>query len=392
MYVLNALLIIGLLTWLSLGILHAWSASTITMLRPGRDEDAPAALPKVSVILAARDEEAALPATLDSLLKLDYPDYEVILVDDDSTDHTGTIADEYAQRTALDRLKVIHNRERPAGWTGKVYALHLAACAAQGEWLLATDADVVHHPQTLGRAVSLARRRGLDLLSLVPHIELESFWERVVLPLFSFGIASYYPFFLINNPRFRRAAAVGAFILMRRKELGSLGGYAQINSTVIDDLRLAELFKWNGRRIYLAATRGLLRTRMYENCREVWEGLCRTSFEGLGFSVARVLAVLVLIMVADILPWATVLTLAFRDVWAGHSLLADSILRLAFSTCLTSALVYLPFLIVLRVSPLYVFTLPLGAAFYAGVAVDSMLVSIFRAGVRWKGRHYPPPV
>jgi hypothetical protein len=97
-------------------------------------------------------------------------------------------------------------------------------------------------------------------------------------------------------------------------------------------------------------------------------------------------------MVADILPWATVLTLAFRDVWAGHSLLADSILRLAFSTCLTSALVYLPFLIVLRVSPLYVFTLPLGAAFYAGVAVDSMLVSIFRAGVRWKGRHYPPPV
>ena len=392
MYVLNVLLIIGLLTWLSLGILHAWSASTITVLRPGRAEDTPAALPQVSVILAARNEEAALPATLDSLLELDYPGYEVILVDDDSTDRTGTIADEYAQRTALERLKVIHNRERPAGWTGKVYALHLAACAAQGEWLLATDADVVHHPQTLRRSVSLALRRGVDLLSLAPHIESASFWERVVLPFFSFGIASRYPLFLVNNPRCRRALAVGGFILMRRRELESLGGYAQINSTVIDDLRLAELFKWNGRRIYLAATRSLLRTRMYENCREVWEGLCRTAFEGMGFSVVKVLAILALILVADILPWAAALTLALRDFWAGHSLMADSTLLLASSACLTSALVYLPFLIVLRVSPRYVFTIPLAAAFCAGVAVDSMLASIFRSGVRWKGRHYPPPV
>jgi hypothetical protein len=179
---------------------------------------------------------------------------------------------------------------------------------------------------------------------------------------------------------------------MRRKELGSLGGYAQINSAVIDDLRLAELFKWNGRRIYLAATRGLLRTRMYKNCREVWEGLCRTSFEGMGFSVVRVLAVMALIIVADILPWATALTFALRDVWAGHALLADSTSRLALATCLTSGLVYLPFLLLMRVSPLYVFTLPLAAAFYAGVMVDSMLASIFGAGVRWKGRHYQPPV
>jgi chlorobactene glucosyltransferase len=392
MCVLNVLLIIGLLTWILLGILHARSACGLTVLRPGKDENPPTALPKVSVILAARNEEAALPATLDSLLELDYPDYEIILVDDDSTDRTGTIADEYAQRTALDRLKVIHHRERPAGWTGKVYALHLAACAAQGEWLLATDADVVHHPQALRLAMSLARRRGLDMLSLVPQIEAGSFWERVVLPLFALAIASGYPLVLANNPRFRRATAVGAFILMRRRELESLGGYARIKGTVIDDLRLAELFKRNGRKFYLAASRGLLRTRMYQNCREVWEGLRRTAFEAMGFSVVRVLAALALILVAAVLPWATTLALAFRDVWAGHPLLADSILWLAFSTCLTSALVYLPFLIIMRVSPLYVFTLPLGAAFYAGVAADSMLVSIFRAGVRWKDRHYPPPV
>jgi hypothetical protein len=179
---------------------------------------------------------------------------------------------------------------------------------------------------------------------------------------------------------------------MRRKELETLGGYTQIRSTVIEDLRLAELFKWNGRRMYLAATRGLLQTRMYENVREVWEGLCRTSFEGLRFSVARVFAALVLLLVADILPWATALTLAGRALGSGHALGADLTFRLALATCLTSALVYLPFLIVLRVPPQYVFTIPLAAAFYGGVAVDSMLASIFRSGVRWKGRHYPPPV
>ena len=392
MLILNLLLLLGLLTWLSLGILHVWNACALTVLHPGQDIQTSTALPRVSIILAARNEEEALPATLDSLLKLDYPDYEVILVDDASTDRTGTIAEEYAQRTAAGRLKVIHNQGRPDGWTGKVHAMHLAARAAQGEWLLATDADVVHHPQALLRAMSLALRRGLDFLTLVPQIEVGSFWERVGLPLFSFAIASYYPLFLVNNPRCHRALGVGAFILMRRRELEALGGYAQIKGTVIDDLRIAELFKFNGRRTCLAATWGLLRTRMYGNGQEVWEGLCRTSFEAMGFSVTKVLAAVVLIVIFDILPWLTVLALAWRGVWPGHSLLPPSTMALALSTCLLSALVYLPFLLVLRVSPVYVFTLPLAAAFYAGVALDSMLASVFRSGVRWKGRDYPPPV
>jgi hopene-associated glycosyltransferase HpnB len=391
MGVLNVLLIIGLLTWIFLGVLHAWSAFSITVLSPGTTEETPAALPRVSVIVAARDEEEALPATLDSLLKLDYPDYEIILVDDASTDRTGIIAEEYA-RTAGGRLKVLHIQKPPAGWTGKVHALHLAARAAQGKWLLATDADVVHHPQSLARGITLAGRRGLDLLSLVPQIEVGSFWEKVVLPLFSLGIASRYPLPVVNNPRCRGTTAVGAFILMRRQELESLGGYAQIKGTVIDDLRLAELFKRNGRRTYLAVTRGLLRTRMYRNGHEVWEGLCRTSFEGLNFSVARVLTALALMIVVDILPWGVALSLVGRDAWAGQSLWAGATALLAFSTCLVSALVYLPFLLVLRLSPLYVFTLPLAAAFYAGVMLDSMLASIFRSGVRWKGRRCPPAV
>ena len=392
MLILNLLLILGLLTWLLLGILQARNAIGLTVLDPGQEKETPAPRPSVSIILAARNEEESLPATLDSLLKLEYPDYEIILVDDASTDRTGAIADEYARRTAAGRLRVIHNQERPAGWTGKVHALHLAARVARGEWLLATDGDVVHHPQALARGMSLALRRGLDFLTLVPQIEVGSFWEKVVLPLFAFVIASSYPLFLANNPRCRRALGVGAFILMRRRELEALGGYAHIKSTVIDDLRLAELFKFNGRRTYLALTWGLLRTRMYKTGREVWEGLRRTSFEAMGFSIAKVLGIVVVITILDVLPWLTVLVLAGRSVWPGASPLLTSTMLLALSTCLLSALVYLPYLLIMRVSPPYVFTLPLAAAFYAGVALDSMISSVFRSGVRWKGRDYPPPV
>jgi hopene-associated glycosyltransferase HpnB len=391
MLVLNLLLAFGVMTWLLLAIVHGWSARCTVVLRPGQAQQT-GAFPSVSIILAARNEEAALPATLDSLLKLEYPDYEIILVDDASTDRTGAIAEEYARGAAPGRLRVIHNQARPADWTGKVHALHLAAQVARGEWLLATDADVVHHPQALAQGMSLALRRELDFLTLVPQVEVGSFWEKVVLPLFAFVIASSYPLILANNPRCRRALGVGAFILMRRRELEALGGYARIKSSVIDDLRLAELFKFNGRRTYLAATWGLLRTRMYRNGREVWEGLRRTSFEATGFSIAKALALVVGIAILNVLPWLTVLVLAGRSLGPGHAPLPTPTMLLALATCLLGALVYLPYLLMMRISPLYVFALPLAAGFYAGVTLDSMVSSVFRSGVRWKGRHYLPPV
>jgi hopene-associated glycosyltransferase HpnB len=390
MFVLNFLLALGLLAWLLLAILHAGNAIGLTLLDAGQPAVAPAALPKVSIILAARNEEDALPAALDSLLNLAYPDYEIVLVDDDSTDRTGAIADAYARRSA-GRLTVIHKHARPADWSGKVHALHTAAQKSQGEWLLATDADVVHHPQALARGMALALGRRLDLLSLAPQIEMSSFWECAVLPLFALGIASAYPVFLVNCSRFRRATAVGAFILLRRRELESLGGYAQIKGTVIDDLRLAQLFKDNGRRICLAATRGLLRTRMYRSAGEVWEGLRRTAFEAMGFSVLKVLAALALIFVTGILPWLTVLAATGRGIGPAWAPPLHPTLLLAFAACGMNALVYLPFLLILRVSPLYVFTFPLAAVFYTGVTLDSMVSSLFRTGVRWKGRDYPPP-
>ncbi len=129
------------------------------MLRANRAAKPRAAAPKTSIIAAARNEEETLPTALNSLLTLDYPDYEVILVNDDSTDRTGLIAEDWTRRLeSRGRLKVIHNHELPPGWTGKVHALNLAARAATGEWILTTDADVVFHPALLRLALACALR------------------------------------------------------------------------------------------------------------------------------------------------------------------------------------------------------------------------------------------
>jgi len=392
MVILETLLGASVVLWLGLAIFWFWSARGATILRP---DDTSARLhpwPKVSIIVPARNEAEVLPAALASLLRLEYPDYEVIVVDDVSTDGTGRIADEWAASPeARGRLRVIHNREVASGWSGKVHALSLAARAVTGEWILATDADVAFHPVVLRVAMSLASQKNAQLLSLTPQMEFVGFWESVVLPAFTLLIFTLYPLRLVNRPDFPRAIASGAFILMRRQDFEALGGYEPIKNAVIEDVRIAEHFKRHGRRIFLALGGGLLRTRMYSSVGEMWEGLSRSAFEGTGFSVAKIFVGVTVGAVSCVLPWAAALVLLSRGAFQGLVLRGDVALGLAVVACVESILIYLPVFLLLRVPVVYAFTLPLAALFYSGVALNSMLKSVFGGGVTWKGRHYRPP-
>jgi chlorobactene glucosyltransferase len=379
--------------WCGLGAFTFWSLRGATILRANQPASPLESSPKVSIIVAARNEEDALPAALESMLALDYPDYEIVLVDDDSRDRTGAIADEWAAKpSAKGRLKIIHNRTLPPGWSGKVHALHLAANAASGEWVLATDADIVFHPSTLRVAMSSALEHGAHFLSIVPEFEFGSFWEKVVLPAFTFLISSLFPLRLVNDPQSSRAIAAGAFILMKREDLNALGGYARLKKVVIEDLRLAQLFKRNGRRIYFAASRGLFHTRMYSSGREMFEGLSRSAFEGTSFSVPKVLGGVLLGNLLAVLPWVALITRMVRDSRLMGPALHDPSLFVALLACAVASLVYLPFILHLRVPVPYVFALPLAALFYSCVSVNSALASIVGRGVPWKGRHYRAPV
>ncbi|MGC9996593.1 MAG: glycosyltransferase family 2 protein [Terriglobia bacterium] len=381
------------LLWCVLGVRIVRSLRSTTVLRANQPSSPLESFPRVSIIVAARNEEEALPAALESLLALDYPDFEVVLVDDDSQDHTGAIADEWASKPAArGRLKVLHNKTLPPRWHGKVHALHLASSAVSGEWILATDADMVLHPSVLSVAVSFALERGVQFLSIIPELEFGSFWEKVVLPGFSFLITALFPVHLVNDPASPRALAAGAFILMKRHDLVALGGYARLRNVLIEDLRMAELFKRHGRRIYLAASRGLLHTRMYTSGAEMFLGLSRIAFEGSGYSIPKTLGAMFLANLLAVFPWVALITRVLADWKLDRAELHDPFLLVAVVACLIASLVYLPFILHSRIPPLYVLTLPLAALFYSCVSVYSILTSRIGRGVSWKDRRYRAPV
>ena len=378
--------------WLGLGIFLYWNFLGTPQLSADDPLPVLSDAPRVSIIVAARNEEEALPAALESFLKLDYPDYEVILVDDDSTDDTGAIADEWVARPeGRGKLRVIHNRELPAGWRGKVHALYLAERAATSEWLLATDADVVFHPTILRRAVALAGERKVQLLSMAPEFEMATFAEKAVLPAFSILLATLYPSRLVNDPSSRRAIAAGAFLLMQGAEFDALGGYATLKNTVIEDLRVAELFKHSGRRIGLAMTRGLFRTRMYHGWREMFEGLSRSAFEGTGYSLLKVLGGVVGGNTVAVLPWVVTGWLLGRSAWLGVPLFQEPTLLAALAACAASVLTYSFVIKHLRLAIGYAFLLPVASLFYSCVVVNSAFSTLFGPGVAWKGRNYRKP-
>lgn len=392
MHIFQIFLVVVVLLWFALGALLFWSSRTVKTLRPETELPVPRSLPRVSIILAARNEEDVLHVALDSLLSLEYPSYEIILVDDDSHDRTGEIAEEYAGRLqAAGKLRVIHNHALPAGWRGKVHALSLAEKAATGDWILATDADVAMHPRLLRLAVSVASETGADLVSVAPEFEFSCWSEKIVLPAFAFLLGTLFPARLVNSSKSRRAIAAGAFLLMKRERLASLGGYPALRATLIEDLRMAEMFKRRGFPICLAFSRGLFRTRMYRNWREMFEGLARSAFEGFGSSAIYVLGGIIGGNSLAVLPWVVAAAIEARSLGHPAVLIHNPTFLLTVGAIAASIIVYVPVVVHFGLRPWYALTLPLAVIFYSSVAAASTAFSVAGPGLRWKGRTYQPP-
>ncbi|MGH9901792.1 MAG: glycosyltransferase family 2 protein, partial [Pyrinomonadaceae bacterium] len=180
--------------------------------------------PFVSVLVPARNEEhRVLEPAIHSMLAQDYGRFEVVAVNDRSTDATGPILRSLALRDG--RLRVIDGVEPPAGWLGKPHALQQALDAARGEWVLATDADVLFERRALRTAVAHALRGRYDAVTLLPHVDCLSFWERIFMPVFGWFMLLKMPLERVNDPRRREALGVGGFFLMRRGVLEGIGGY-----------------------------------------------------------------------------------------------------------------------------------------------------------------------
>jgi len=222
----------------------------------------------VSVIVPARNEEACLGACLQSLLSQRGLTFEIKVVDDHSTDRTREIASSFSS----ELVRVIDAPPLPAGWTGKNNAVSAGAAAARGEWLLFTDADTIHLPGSLARAVDEAKRRGAALLSYSPEQIVVSFTERAVMPVIFAELARQYPPDKVRDQKSGIVAANGQYILVRRTSYDAVGGHATVASEILEDVALARLFRDAGFRVHFPYGGDAVRTRMYRNWIQLREG------------------------------------------------------------------------------------------------------------------------
>ena len=216
--------------------------------------------------MPARNEEACLGACLESLAAQAGVDFEIVVVNDGSTDRTRDIAQSFP------RVRLVDAAPPPAGWTGKNNAMASGAKLARGEWFLFTDADTVHRPGSLARAVAEAGSCGAALLSYSPEQEVHGFWEKAVMPVIFAELAATYRPALVSDPMSPAAAANGQYILIAREAYDAIGGHAAVSASLLEDVALARRVKASGRKIFFRFGGDAIRTRMYRTLAQLREG------------------------------------------------------------------------------------------------------------------------
>ncbi|HSQ39722.1 MAG TPA: glycosyltransferase family 2 protein, partial [Anaerolineales bacterium] len=378
---------------LALGVI-VWVHSQYHMDIVVTPAEAPASAPLISICVPARDEEQNIRRCVESLLAQTYPNFEIIVLDDRSTDATPRILEELSKADwqSAPRLKIIHGSDLPAGWAGKPHALYQASAAARGEWLCFVDADTFSAPEAIASCYVKALETKADLFTIMTFQELGSFWEKVLMPLVMTALSVGFSPRKINDPKQRIAVANGQFILIKRAVYDAVGGHERIKDQIVEDKALAEQVKWNGYRLVIADGHALARTRMYTSLPQMCEGWTKNIYLGLRDTPSMLLlgafgATLALIAALFLPIWPL---LGFFWYLNGGGLLALGVI--AKSLIVWAALLWARGNVSrgLGISRWYSLTVPLGAGLFAAIMLTSAWKILSGQGVSWRGRIYRP--
>jgi chlorobactene glucosyltransferase len=341
----------------------------------------------VSIIVPMRNEERNARQCIETLMSQKYRNFEVIVVDDRSEDNTLTILKEFASKHS--DFKLIEGAPTPEGWIGKNHALWQGVREAKGDWILFVDADTISEDYMLPSTIKFVEDNGVDMLSLSPFQILETFWERVVQPVIFSSLYYAFPQKKINDPKSKLAAAIGQFILIKRSVYGDTGGHSSIKNKIVEDFALAKLVKGSGYRLCVMRGINLIRTRMYTNFNELWEGWTKNLFFGLNKRWRNLIFLVSVLLSWGIIPPVLFIWSIFITVW-GQSL-SFVHLAIAFeSTFLLALVIYTAWHTnrLFSIPRFYSLTVPLGAAVYIAMILSSAYKVASGEGVSWKERVY----
>jgi glycosyltransferase involved in cell wall biosynthesis len=360
--------------WVLQGFRAAASAKKLPWVKdfpPAQDAECPS----ISLLFAARDEEEKLPAALATLAELDYPKLEIIAVDDRSVDATGRILDEFA--AAHPRFRAVHISELPSGWLGKPHALQKAYEASTGEWLLFTDADVRFKRDALRRAVSIAKQREVDHLTLIGDVEMHGFWETTLLTFFGMVFYLANNAHGVSNPNSRAYVGVGAFQLLRRSAYETIGTHRRLAMEVVDDMKLGKLVKQSGFRSCVGIAQEFVAVRWQAGAGNIIRGVTKNFFAAFGYNLAFAAVALTGMLLLNVVP--------FIAVFAGHGWIRFFAgIAVAAALCMHGGVN-----VANRVSPFYALTHPIGAILFCYMIARSVAVTLWQGGVTWRGTFYP---
>ncbi len=331
--------------------------------------------PRISVIIPACNEERNIESALASVIAQDYPDFEIIAIDDRSTDSTGAILDRVAAQTP--NLRVVHITQLPAGWLGKNHALQMGADSTTGSVLLFSDADVVMHPSVLRRAARYLVEHDIDHLAIPPRAIVHGFLAKAFLGAFALLFTIYTKPWKVSDPKAREHIGIGAFNMIRTAAYQTIGGHRPIAMRPDDDMKLGKLVKLRGFKQDMVFGTELLSVEWYASFREMRNGLMKNFFAALDYSLLKLAAAAVGQFALLIWPFVAILVTRGATEWLNAATVALLLITFAINAPRAG------------ISWVWGFAMPIAGATAIYLMTRSALFTLKNGGIEWRGTRYP---